>query len=621
MGGRTLIPPPLRALGTVSRSVLMSQTKLLFLTIAVVALTASLNEAARLPQPAHERAGLFSRRLLVEDGVPAPAPSTENKAALPGGTFTPAGGRGSWEPGGSTGCIMIHANLMRDGRVIGWGSTDTDQSQGMFPSAIYDPKTKSFEALLGDCGIHDCKNAFCSGQVTTKADEILIFGGHGDEPADLKWFRRYENADRSVSRQRMSSARWYPTPLTLPDGRVLVIGGVPDAGDAGYDGITRAPDADPALDNPSYEVYDPATDSFSGDKWDMQEQLHAAHPINTYPVAVLLPDGGIAVSAGKLLVRYDQADYERWTRSFKYESRPGPPWSYPQTGAGIPLPMHPPYDKLELLAAGGTSEDYATQDTPASSAAHVIDLTAGEGASWQRVGSMPHRRVMGDAIVLCDGTIGIFNGARTGLGGWNENEDMTYEFKDGTSLYCDERCSSASDPVYEPAIFDPVARTWSVRGSLAEMTRPRMYHSVAVLLPDCRVMVAGSDVTYDGTAEIFSPPYLALGPRPALTSAPAALRPGDVLRLGYSSADPVDRVLLLRSGAFTHSMPFDSRALWLLITSNANSTLTVRTPVSGNKLPPGLYMLVALTTKGVPSVGKIVAVDVAPPAPSPAASK
>lgn len=42
-------------------------------------------------------------------------------------------------------------------------STDTDQSQGMFPSTIYDPKTKTFEPLLGDCGIHDCKNAFCSG--------------------------------------------------------------------------------------------------------------------------------------------------------------------------------------------------------------------------------------------------------------------------------------------------------------------------------------------------------------------------------------------------------------------------------------------------------------------------
>lgn len=53
---------------------------------------------------------------------------------------------------------------------------------------------------------------------------------------------------------------------------------------------------------------------------------------------------------------------------------------------------------------------------PVAAPATRLQLTAGEGASWQRVGSMPHRRVMGDAIVLCDGTIGIFNGARTGLG-------------------------------------------------------------------------------------------------------------------------------------------------------------------------------------------------------------
>lgn len=105
--------------------------------------------------------------------------------------------------------------------------------------------------------------------------------------------------------------------------------------------------------------------------------------------------------------------------------------------------------------------------------------------------------------------------------------------------------------------------SWSARGSLAEMARPRMYHSVALLLPDCRVMVAGSDVTYDGTAEIFFPPYLSLGPRPAITAAPAAMRPGDVLRLGYTSTDPVDRVLLLRTGAFTHSMPFGEEGVGL----------------------------------------------------------
>lgn len=35
----------------------------------------------------------------------------------------------------------------------------------------------------------------------------------------------------------------------------------------------------------------------------MQEQLSAAFPIHTYPFVILTPDGGVAMSAGKLLVR------------------------------------------------------------------------------------------------------------------------------------------------------------------------------------------------------------------------------------------------------------------------------------------------------------------------------
>lgn len=35
--------------------------------------------------------------------------------------------------------------------------------------------------------------------------------------------------------------------------------------------------------------------------------------------------------------------------------------------------------------------------------------------------------------------------------------------------------------------------------------RPRLYHSSAVLLPSCQVMVSGSDVTGDTTAEVYSP--------------------------------------------------------------------------------------------------------------------
>lgn len=46
----------------------------------------------------------------------------------------------------------------------------------------------------------------------------------------------------------------------------------------------------------------------------------------------------------------------------------------------------------------------------------VIDLTAGSGARWRNVGPMPTSRVLGDAVLLCDGTVGLFNGAGKGIG-------------------------------------------------------------------------------------------------------------------------------------------------------------------------------------------------------------
>jgi hypothetical protein len=35
----------------------------------------------------------------------------------------------------------------------------------------------------------------------------------------------------------------------------------------------------------------------------------------------------------------------------------------------------------------------------------------------------------------------------------------------------------------------------------------------------------------------------------------------------------------------------------------------VATPPSSNQMPPGLYMLVLLSSRGVPSVGKIISVQ------------
>lgn len=79
----------------------------------------------------------------------------------------------------------------------------------------------------------------------------------------------------------------------------------------------------------------------------------------------------------------------------------------------------PPWNKQFFLAAGGSAQDRAKDDTPASAVAHVIDLTGGPGSKWVP-SVMPHPRVMGDAVILCDGTVGLFNGGGKGIavGGW-----------------------------------------------------------------------------------------------------------------------------------------------------------------------------------------------------------
>ena len=271
----------------------------------------------------------------------------------------------------------------------------------------------------------------------------------------------------------------------------------------------------------------------------MSDQLSAAFPIHTYPHVLVAPDGGVVVSAGKLLVKYSRSGPSTFQKEFSYASRPGHPWSYPQTGeprrrgrggrqvpappaspahpglaagppcvqpplprgdvarrgapsspppppragVGVLLPIQPPYDKLFFLAAGGSADDRADYSTPASKAAEIIEvrrpagsraqpgrsrgaaacrggqhgrpmpptdmwgfhpgsaaaasacvpprrrrplhthththlllqLTAGPEATWESVGPMPYGRVMGDAVILCDGTIGFFGGSQVGV--------------------------------------------------------------------------------------------------------------------------------------------------------------------------------------------------------------
>jgi hypothetical protein len=141
---------------------------------------------------------------------------------------------------------------------------------------------------------------------------------------------------------------------------------------------------------------------------------------------------------------------------------------------------------------------------------------------------------------------------------------------------------------------------WSV---MASQTIQRTYHSTAVLIPDGRVVSAGSDngAATQVTYEIYSPPYLFNGARPVIKSAPTSLTYGSSFKITTANASTIASVALVRPGATTHADDFDQRYVNLTFTIGSG-TITATAPANGNIAPPGYYMLVIVNSSGVPSV-------------------
>jgi hypothetical protein len=67
---------------------------------------------------------------------------------------------------------------------------------------------------------------------------------------------------------------------------------------------------------------------------------------------------------------------------------------------------------------GGSSQDYAGLNTPATNAAYILDLSLANPA-WKATSTpMTNPRVMGNAILLPNRQVVIVNGAATGAAPW-----------------------------------------------------------------------------------------------------------------------------------------------------------------------------------------------------------
>src|SRR5438477_2783123 len=139
---------------------------------------------------------------------------------------------------------------------------------------------------------------------------------------------------------------------------------------------------------------------------------------------------------------------------------------------------------------------------------------------------------------------------------------------------------------------------------MASLTKIRSYHSIALLLPDGRVLSAGGDFG-GASAEIYSPPYLFNGSRPTLSSAPSSVGYGNVFFVGTPNATTISKVTMIPLGSVTHGFNMSQRFCRLSF-SLATGGLNVTAPSNANNAPPGYYMLFILNGSGVPSIAKII---------------
>jgi hypothetical protein len=256
-----------------------------------------------------------------------------------------------------------------------------------------------------------------------------------------------------------------------------------------------------------------------------------------------------------------------------------------------------------VMILGGGPEDPDDPDGPRGKATQrvaIVDFGAAT-PQYQLKHAMNHERMHVNAVLLPDRTVIAVGGG------------VTREASAQTRLVDPQ----GGREVFEAEIYDIGANTWTVT---APATVARLYHSVALLLPDGRVLSAGGnpdkgsqtawlppDPLEEERLEIFSPPYLfKTNSRPLIDAAPQQVTYGAVIAITSPQAKTIMWVSLIAPGLTTHSFNSTQRLVDLPFSVFSNNTLNATVPIDRNVAPPGWYMLFLTDNESVPSTANWV---------------
>jgi len=480
------------------------------------------------------------------------------------------GTSGRWEPVFGLPNVAIHTTLLPDGKVLFWGRRDDpagSMNEHSCTPQVWDPVTRACVATPQPRRADDTTvNLFCAGHAYLPDGRLLVAGGHITDGDGIDWAGTYDHRSNSwTPLPAMNGGRWYPTATSLADGRVLVI-----SGSAAAHG-TIAVNAESQITDG--EGWAPTVD-FVG--------------LPLYPRMHVAPDGRVLMAGSNAM-------------TYLLDTRGAGSWTplAPRANGSREYGPSAMYAPGKVVYVGGGND--AGTDLP-SAAVEVIDLTEAT-PRWRPAAPMHHRRRHHNATLLPDGTV-LVTGGTAGPG-----------FND----------VSPGRPVHAAELWDPATDAWT---ELAAEAVDRCYHATALLLPDATVLSAGGGEFMVGAspnapadthrdAQVFRPPYLFRGPRPAITSFPDELTAGAVFTVEVTGPR-VARLSLVRLGSVTHAIDMNQRFIPVPFTGSG-TTLTATLPAEPGVCLPGHYMLFALSAAGVPSVAAIVRVavsaDAAPDGP------
>jgi hypothetical protein len=485
---------------------------------------------------------------------------------------------GRWEPKFTWPSVTIHAVVLPNGKIMSWDS----HKDGDGFDANGQPRIKNTDTWLWDPEsdpnstaqtkiVNNHTNMFCSGHSLLPDGKLLVVGGHVE---NLKGFPHTNTYDFKTSTWTpgpdTNKGRWYPTTLVLNNGDVLIANGFDENG----------------VDNRIPQIWQSATrtlrDLTTG-------TLGEERPY--YPMLYQIKNG-VVFNAGPqqemstLDINGGPNGTGQWTKLRNRDSE------FRSYGSSV---MFKPG---QILVTGGSG------NAPPTSSTTIIDtntISAGNPNPTLTIApAMAAARRQHNVTMLPNGEV-IVTGGTSGTG-FNDN----------------------SNPVFFAESWDSNKPTQPFK-RLPNMTTRRLYHSIALLMPDGRILSSGgagacdkntpADIELYGPcshpdAEIYTPAYLfnpngTLATRPVITSAPTEITYGSQFSFGANT--DVTRATLIKLSSVTHSQNFDQRIHDLTSSlQKTGASYTATAPTDMNTYAPGYYMLFGLNATGVPSKAKIL---------------